>query len=71
MSEFEQKLWTEFWEFANDPVKASEMGIRAAHGEAIAIKVKEGRYYNIELRASGGLSVKPVANPPEQNAAPL
>lgn len=60
VSEFERKLWSEFWEFANDPAKAAEMGIRAANGEAISIKVKEGKSYNIELRASGGLSIQPV-----------
>ncbi|MEC8557268.1 MAG: hypothetical protein VXZ82_19875 [Planctomycetota bacterium] len=66
-SEFEEKLWKEFWEFANDEQKAAEMGIRAAHGEAVAIKVKEGKQYNIELRASGGLSFKPVAKPAGSN----
>jgi cell division protein FtsB len=60
LSEFEQKLWGDFWEFANDPLKAAEMGIRAANGEAVSIKVREGKAYNISLRASGGLSVAPV-----------
>lgn len=59
MSEFEKSLWKDFWEFANDEQKATEMGIRAAHGEAISIKVKEGKGYNIRLRASGGLSFEP------------
>jgi len=60
MSEFEKKLWDDFWEFANDPKKAAEMGIRAANGEAVSIKVREGKVYNIVLRASGGLSITPV-----------
>ncbi len=60
MSEFETKLWGDFWEFANDPKKAAEMGIRAANGEAVSIKVREGKTYNISLRASGGLSIAPV-----------
>lgn len=62
MSEFEQRLWSEFWEFANDRKKAEEMGIRAANGEAVSIKVKEGKSYNIELRTSGGLSIQPIDN---------
>ncbi len=60
LSEFEQHLWHDFWEFANDPVKATQMGIRAANGEAVSVQVREGKAYNISLRASGGLSIKPV-----------
>ncbi len=59
ISPFEQELWDEFWEFANDESKAADKGIRAAHGEAVAIKVREGKTYQIELRASGGLSIQP------------
>ena len=60
MNDFEKKLWTDFWEFANDPKKAAEMGIRAANGEAVSIKVREGKTYSISLRASGGLSIAPL-----------
>ncbi len=60
MSEFERRLWSEFWEFANDPMKAADMGIRAANGEAVSIQVREGMAYNITLRSSGGLSIEPV-----------
>jgi len=68
MSEFEKKLWDDFWEFANDPKKAAEMGIRAANGEAVSIKVREGKVYNIVLRASGGLSITPVDDSPQEPA---
>lgn len=64
LSEFEQHLWRDFWEFANDPVKAAQMGIRAANGEAVSIQVREGRSYNISLRASGGLSIEPILDHP-------
>lgn len=60
VSDFEKRLWTEFWEFANDPKKAAEIGIRAANGEAISIQVREGMSYDLRLRASGGLSFAPV-----------
>jgi hypothetical protein len=60
LTEFEKKLWSEFWEFANDEKKAAEMGIRAANGEAVSVQVREGKSYMIELRASGGLSIRPV-----------
>jgi len=70
LSEFEKKLWNEFWEFANQPKKAAEMGIRAANGEAISIQVREGMSYELRLRSSGGLSFTPIENdPPNQPAA--
>jgi hypothetical protein len=59
LSEFEQRLWKDFWEIANNPTRAAEMGIRAANGEAVNIKVRDGKTYMIELRASGGLSIRP------------
>jgi hypothetical protein len=62
MTEFERKLWTDFWEFANDPVRASQLGIRAANGEAISIQVRDGMSYQLKLRASGGLSFQPIAD---------
>ena len=69
MSEFEKKLWGDFWEFANDPKKAAEMGIRAANGEAVSIKVREGKTYSISLRASGGLSIAPIEEGAQQTTA--
>ncbi len=60
VSDFEKRIWSEFWEFANNPTKATELGIRAANGEAVSIKVREGKAYNVSLRASGGLSIEPV-----------
>ncbi|MFO0944183.1 MAG: hypothetical protein U0930_26030 [Pirellulales bacterium] len=64
LSELEKKLWSEFWEFANNPRKASEMGIRAANGEAISIQVREGMSYDLQLRSSGGMSFKVVEPKP-------
>lgn len=69
MSEFEKRLWGDFWEFANDPKKAAEMGIRAANGEAVSIKVREGKTYSISLRASGGLSIAPIEEGEQQAKA--
>jgi|694.fasta_scaffold00033_78 hypothetical protein len=64
LSEFEKKLWGEFWEFANQPKRAAEMGIRAANGEAISIQVREDMSYELRLRSSGGLSFTPIENSP-------
>ena len=60
VSDFEQQIWSEFWEFANDPTRAAEKGIRAAHGEAVATRLRPGQTYRVLLRASDGLTIQPV-----------
>jgi uncharacterized coiled-coil protein SlyX len=57
MSEFEKKIWGDFWGVANSPAKQDELGIRAAHGDTPSIKVEKGKVYRVDLRASGGLSI--------------
>lgn len=59
-TEFENQLWKDFWKLANDPEAAKSKGIRTAHGEAPNIKMIEGKTYELELRSSGGVSLKPV-----------
>lgn len=51
-------LWSRFWEYANDPELARERGVRAIHGEAPFIELRPGRRYHVELRASGGLTIR-------------
>lgn len=68
-SEFEKAIWDDFWNIANDPQKAHDMGIRAAHGEAIAILLRPGKKYRVMLRASGGLSITPIAETPARRAS--
>ena len=51
-------LWNRFWEYANDPELAAERGVRAIHGEAPFIELRPGRRYRVELRASGGLTIR-------------
>ncbi|MCA9129056.1 MAG: hypothetical protein KDB22_18340 [Planctomycetales bacterium] len=64
LTDFESQLWSDFWEVANDGDKAGELGIRAANGEAVSIQVREGKRYNVSLRASGGLSIEPLDSTP-------
>jgi hypothetical protein len=58
MSELEKKIWGDFWSVSNDEARQSELGIRAAHGEAPSIRVQKGKAYRLELRASGGLTIE-------------
>ena len=69
-TEFEQSIWSDFWNIANDPDKAQAKGIRAAHGEAVATRLRKGKKYRVVLRASGGLSITPIAEAPVGPNAP-
>ena len=55
----ESELWRHFWDYANDPARAAGAGVRALHGEAPYIELRPGGSYRVELRASGGLTVRP------------
>ena len=55
---FYEDLWERFWDYANDPKAAAEKGVRAMHAEAPSIELRAGRTYRVELRASGGLSIR-------------
>ena len=54
---FQAELWSRFWEYANDPDAAAEKGVRAMHGEAPFVEMREGKSYKVELRSSGGLTI--------------
>jgi hypothetical protein len=60
---FEIKLWQEFWQLANDPKLAKERGVRAAHGQAVSMKLQKGKFYILERRLSGDLTIRPVDLP--------
>jgi hypothetical protein len=55
----DRELWLRFWDYANDAALAEQVGVRAIHGEAPYVELRPGRSYRIELRASGGLSIRP------------
>ncbi len=51
-------IWERFWDYANDPEFAATLGVRAIHGEAPFIEARPGNTYSVELRASGGLTIR-------------
>jgi hypothetical protein len=59
ISEFEQKIWEDFWAVSNDTSRQEELGIRAIHGQVNYLQVEPGRVYEVNLRASDGLSIRP------------
>ena len=72
MTDFEKKIWGDFWNIANDEAAAKQLGIRAAHGQAVSMKLQKGKSYRVQLRASDGLSIVPEdASQPPQPAPPM
>ena len=60
MSDYERKIWDDFWLIANDRQRAAELGIHAAHGSAVSMRVRPGMTYEIELRSTGDMTIRPV-----------
>ncbi len=55
--DFEKKLWERFWDLCNDPVLATEYGVRVAQGEAVYKPMKPGVLYELTVDADGGLNL--------------
>src|SRR4051812_3681045 len=70
MSDFEKKIWDDFWLIANDNKRAQEFGIDAIQGKAVAIRAKPGKSYVIELQSTGDLTIRPIESkaPPAAEA---
>ena len=60
MSDYERKIWDDFWLIANDRQRAAELGIHAAHGSAVSMRVRPGMTYEVELRATGDMTIRPL-----------
>jgi hypothetical protein len=58
MSEFEKKIWDDFWQIANNPTRSGELGIYAAHGKAPSMRVQPGKTYELELRSTGEMTFR-------------
>jgi hypothetical protein len=59
ITDFEKKIWSDFWSIANDSAKAAELGIHAAHEIAVGMRVQPGKTYEIELRSIGDRTFRP------------
>jgi hypothetical protein len=57
LSEFEQKLWKDFWELARDPKLREERGVRVANGQGLWGPFEPDRLYTITLESDGGLNM--------------
>lgn len=57
ITDFEKRLWTEFWSYATDPAKARSAGVRVAQGEAVYAPMTTGDRWLLSLEADGGLNL--------------
>ena len=64
--EFERKIWRDFWSVCNDRARQKELGIRAAYGQANHLVGEAGQRYQVEIRASGGVSLRPIEKTPAE-----
>jgi hypothetical protein len=69
MSDFEKRIWEDFWTLADDPAKAAELGIRAAHADAPSLRVKKGGLYELELRSTGEFTFRRLSEPDDAEAS--
>lgn len=56
-SEFENKLWEEFWKYALDPKARERMGIKNAQIEAPGSMFLPGTIYTLKIEHNGGLRI--------------
>jgi hypothetical protein len=54
VSDFEQKLWAEFWNLYNDQAARQTLGISGLHGEGLFGRFDKNHVYTITVRADGG-----------------
>jgi hypothetical protein len=70
ISDFEKKIWDNFWAIANDPARQDELGIRSGSGVAPNMKVEKGKTYEIRLRAAGDPEMRPAESAPPMAPRP-
>jgi hypothetical protein len=70
-SRFERRLWRRFWEYAENPSLAAELGVRVAQGEAVYQRLRKGEYWQVSIRADGGLEFSRLESPPVPTLPPL
>lgn len=58
VSDFEKKLWTDFWKLVEDDKYRQEMGVRVAQGESPWGPLSPDRLYTLSIDADGGLNIR-------------
>ncbi len=58
VSDFEQGLWSKFWQLADDENLRKQEGVRVAQGEGPWGPFEIGKLYTITLDTNGGLNIR-------------
>jgi hypothetical protein len=61
VGQFEQQVWSHFWDIAGDAATAAKFGVRVAQGEAVYKPVHKGQVFELHVDAVGGISLSPLA----------
>lgn len=64
VSTFEQKLWHQFWQLADDPALRQQLGVKVAHGAGVFAPFKPGIRYTVTLAADGNVTLYDEPLPP-------
>ena len=57
VSEFERRLWADFWRLADDEAYRKAKGVRVAQGEGVWVPFHSDRLYTLTLESDGGLNI--------------
>lgn len=63
VTQFEEKLWRKFWQYALDTKEAKRMGVKNAQIEAPGTKFIPGMLYILKIEHDGGLRVDALPLP--------
>lgn len=58
LAAFEQELWSEFWQLADDPQAAASRGVRVAFGQGVWGPLEPDKLYTLTLDNAGGLTLQ-------------
>jgi hypothetical protein len=58
-SELEKKIFGDFWEYANNPERKKEDGVRNVQGKASYTQLRPHMKYRLMLRSTGDLTIDP------------
>jgi hypothetical protein len=64
-SDFEQRMWEQFWHWADHPAEAAREGVRVPQIEAVGIRPRPGARYRISLEHDGGPNIRRIEEPQE------
>lgn len=65
-SDLEKEIWRNFWEYANNPKKAEDAGVRTAQGKGSYTQLRPQMRYRLMFRNTGDFTIHPDTMPPSK-----